>query len=266
MNRDELKSRWLAELTWPDIKAYLATGPRRIILGLGATENHGPHAPLCTDTLIATAVAERLASQLDALAAPVLPIGHSPQHLSFPGTISWPNRLVADALVASTRSLAWHGFDKFIYYSGHGGNKVAIELAISEVLDLLPEVKCVHANQLAIQTSSQFRDAIANVTGQPLEGLWGAHGGEQETSAVLAVRPELVRPERYEPPADVSLYLSRNRDPAVTMADRDLGAHAPNGNWGHPSRANEEQGRAFLDGIAAELAERIIAVLEHAGR
>jgi len=256
----------LEELAWPDVKDYLASDPKRIIVGLGATENHGPHAPLFTDTLITRAVAERMAIMLDALIAPVLPIGHSPQHLSWPGTISWPNRLVADALIATTRDLARHGFDSFIFFSGHGGNRVAIELAISEVLDVFPKLKCVHANQLSVQTSEWFRQSMITVTGQPLEGLWGAHGGEQETSAVLALRPELVRPERYGPSADVSVYLSRNRDPAVTMADRDLHSHAPNGNWGDPSRANSEQGYAFFDGVAAEMARRAAEILERGDR
>lgn len=256
------QSPWLEELTWPDIRAYLETEPRRIIVPLGATENHGPHAPLATDTLIARSVTERMAVLLDALAAPVLPFGHSPQHLDFPGTISWSNRLIADTLVATTRSLAAHGFTEFIYYSGHGGNRVAIELAIGEVLDCLPDARCVHAHQLAVQTSTAFRDLVASETGQQLEGLWGAHAGEQETSAVLAVRPDLVRQDRFPPHADVTTYLSRTRDPAVTLADRRLSLHAPDGNWGFPERANADQGREFLDAIAKNLADRIVGVLE----
>ena len=256
-----LERRWLDELTWPDVESYLAGDPRRVIVPLGATENHGPHAPLGTDTIIARAVAARLAVHLDALAAPVLPFGHSPHHLAFPGTVSWSNRLVADALVATSTDLVRHGFETVVFYSGHGGNKLAIDLAAGELADRFPQVRVVHAHQLAVQTSPDFRDRVAHALGRPLTGLWGAHGGEQETAAVLAERPELVRVDRFPTPPEIDAYLTRTRDPAVTMIERDLRSHAPQGTWGHPDRADAEQGTAFLDHVASELAERVLALL-----
>lgn len=257
----DLPSPFLAELAWTDVETFLAGGGHRAIIPLGATENHGPHSPLGTDTIIATGVCRRLGPALDALVAPVLPFGHSPHHSSFPGTISFPNRLVADIVGGTAFELARHGFTTLVFYSGHGGNKVALDLAVSEILDRRPELVCVHAHQLAVQTAQPFRAAVEEKYGRPLSRLWGAHGGEQETAAVLAERPELVRLERAPAEPDVDLYLRRTRDPAVVRSDRNLRTHAPYGTWGDPRGATAEQGELFLDAVAAELAERILASL-----
>lgn len=258
----DLASVFLADLAWTDVRAFLDAGGHRVVVPLGATENHGPHAPLGTDTIIAGGVCRRLGPLLDALVAPLLPFGHSPHHRPFAGTVSWPNRLVADCVRATALELAAHGFTTLVFYSGHGGNRVAIDLALGEILDARPDLVCVHAHQLAIQTSESFREAVQASFGRPLSRLWGAHGGEQETAAVLAERPELVHLERAPVEPDVTRYLARTRDPAVTRADRDLQAHAPHGTWGDPRGATPEQGERFLDAIAAELARRVLAQLD----
>lgn len=252
---------FLDELAWPDVKQRLEAGRDRLIVLLGSTENHGPHAPLGTDTVIAQGVGERLARRLDALATPVMPFGHADHHMSFPGSISLSNRTLATMLVEVTESLARGGFGKFIFLSGHGGNKLAIDLAVAELAQSLSDSALIHARMLPLQTSQAFRERVQAQWAAELSEPWGAHGGEQESAAVMALRPELVRLDRCPAAVDLRAYLQETRDPAVTRAHRDIATVAPEGSWGDPRGASPEQGHLFLDGIADELVRRILPLL-----
>lgn len=251
-------SFFLEEMTWLEVESWLAERTRRVLIPLGSTENHGWHAPLGTDTIISRSLCTYLAPKISALVAPVLPFGYCPQHRAFAGSISISNRTLASLLGEIVQELSEHGFSEFIFISGHGGNQLAINLAIGEILEDLPDLTCIHAHMLPIQTSESFRSEVETHYGKPLSRIWGAHGGEQETSAVLAVRPELVRLDKVPPEPDVTAYLEATRDPAVTRADRNLEQHAPQGTWGDPKSATPEQGTLFYQKMAETLAARIL--------
>ena len=103
--------RVLAEMTWPDVAQAVACGMTTVILPLGATEQHGPHLPLGTDTFRAEALAERLASALpDALVAPALPIGCSDEHSGFAGLLSLDHATLAGVIVHCARRCNWPPF------------------------------------------------------------------------------------------------------------------------------------------------------------
>lgn len=252
---------FLDEFTWPEIAERITAGRTTALILLGSTENHGPHAPLGTDTFIAEGIGRRLAPLIDAVALPVLPFGHCPQHRSFAGSITISNRTIATLLGEIAASLRGSGFTDLVFLSGHGGNATAIDLAISEIKEEAGHLNCVHARMLPVQTSAAFRTEVSVQLGQELTELWGAHGGEQETSAVLALRPALVDLSKAPAEPDVSTYLARNRDPAVSAPDHDLSAHAPEGSWGDARPASAEQGEAFLDHMAAVMAARVRPLL-----
>ena len=254
-------SPFLDELPWTVVEQRLRDGRDRLVVLLGSTENHGPHAPLGTDTIIARGVGRRLAERIDALATPPLPFGHAPHHLAFAGSVSLTNRTLATVLVELVTAQARHGFGTFVFLSGHGGNRVAIELARSELAAALPDATLIHAHMLAVQTSRAFTDAVQERWPTPFSDPWGAHGGEQETAAVLAERPELVDLSAAPPVVDMSAYLDATRDPAVTSVARDFRARTPHGTWGDPRGARPEQGELFLDAIADELAQRVQRLL-----
>ncbi|MCG6867553.1 MAG: creatininase family protein, partial [Gammaproteobacteria bacterium] len=113
----------LAEMTWPEVAQALAGGVTTVILPLGATEQHGPHLPLATDTVRAAALAEALAEQLtQTLVAPVLPIGCSDEHSGFPGLLSLEGGTLARVIVDCARRMAAWGLQRLILLSAHGGN------------------------------------------------------------------------------------------------------------------------------------------------
>jgi len=119
----------LGQSTWPDLGE---DAPRRLLIPLGATEQHGPHLPLQTDTLIAVAIAEAAAAERrDVVIAPALPYGASGEHAGFPGTLSLGRAAVEAAIVELVRS-ADH-FDDVVLLSWHGGNAQPVDRAVTRL-------------------------------------------------------------------------------------------------------------------------------------
>src|SRR5690625_3499592 len=113
----------LQHLTSPEFEQLLSTA-RVGLIPLGATEQHGPHLAMGTDAIVAEQLAERLASAASGLAVmtPPLPIGFSPHHLNFPGTISARPETLTSLLADVVDSLRRAGIRRFLIINGHGGN------------------------------------------------------------------------------------------------------------------------------------------------
>jgi creatinine amidohydrolase len=201
--------------------------PPRLLVPLGATEQHGPHLPLCTDTIIASAVAEGAARHGPQVAvAPALPFGASGEHAGFPGTLSLGLGALEAALVELVRS-ADH-FAGVVLVSWHGGNAEAVGRAVSRSRADGRAVSCWEPSVLGAGTD--------------------AHAGRIETSLMLALAPELVREHR---PAGPTQPLA-----ALLPALREHGVRAisPTGVLGDASRATADEGRGLLADLVADLA------------
>ncbi len=122
----------LALSTWHEVEDYLRTS-RGIIIPIGSTEQHGPNGLIGTDHLDAEFVAKGVGDQIGCLIAPTLTIGMSQHHLGFAGSITLrPSTLIA--LVGDVvTSLVKHGFERFLFINGHGGNVATVTAAFDEI-------------------------------------------------------------------------------------------------------------------------------------
>ena len=138
----------LAELTWQDI----ADLSREIVVLIptGAVEQHGPHLPLATDTLLATAAAEDIEAQLPdvTLLTPTLWLGASLHHMPFAGTLSHSFAGYDEALKRVILSLAEHRFIKFMTINGHGGNCDSNSVAMRDLKSQNPNLQLAAANYI----------------------------------------------------------------------------------------------------------------------
>ncbi len=244
--------RRLAEMTWPEVAEAVAAGTTTVILPLGATEQHGPHLPLGTDTFRATALAERLLALLpDALLAPTLPIGCSDEHTGFAGLLSLnTDTLVSIVVDCALRMAAW-GVQRLVLLSAHGGNTDALALAVERLHHEVPTLR-VWPSVPTLQRDGDRIDAallcIARADGITPEAV-GLHAGEGETSEMLHLRPDLVRQAQRQPGYcdDMTAIMPRLRAAGLRPV-------TPSGVLGDPTAANAARGVRYLDAAAAAIA------------
>jgi creatinine amidohydrolase len=245
----------LGDLTYPTIAEL---EPDTVaVLPLGSMEQHGPHLPVSTDHLIATSVAE---AAVDAVAGagsapvvllPSLAYSKSDEHGWAPGTVwlSWDTLM--RTLVDIGRSLARTPIRRLFILNGHGGNSALGQVACREL-----------RKEFGLWTFLAHPLLPPDFEGErsaPTELGLGIHGGFQETSVVLHLRPELVRMDLATPavPAWLADYDTIGFAGPVTFGwlSDDFG---PAGHIGDPTGANAPAGKAYFDAVVAGTATAIV--------
>jgi len=238
----------LAEKTWPDVAKAVMDGVTTVILPLGATEQHGPHLPLGTDTMRATALADRLANRLGpgSLVAPALPFGCSDEHSGFPGLVGLEAETLARVILDLARRLTHWGVRRLVLLSAHGGNGEALNLARALLRQELPDLE-VRANS-NLETIAPVLLEVARRDGIAANAL-GLHAGEGETSEMLHLRPNLVRLDDSVPgfTGDMEAVLDKLREGGLRAVTKV-------GILGDPTRAEAGRGARYLDAVSEDLA------------
>jgi creatinine amidohydrolase len=221
-----------ASATWPEADEACRRGAPAV-LPFGALEQHGPHLPLSTDTIMATELAARVADAIDGWLLPVVPLGDTEANNGFPGTLSLSFDTVRAIAVDISRSLHRSGWRCLIVVNGDYGNQAPLRTAARDVDAALGwPVLVIDYPGLA--------EAAAQLCETPPAGPGFYHADEVETSVILALRPDLVHLERA-----VAGYPEM---PATLgAAPTDLAAVSPSGVFGDPRPADAGKGAALLD-------------------
>jgi creatinine amidohydrolase len=223
----------MAELSWMEMQEYLARD-QRVILPLGATEEHGRHLGLGTDHIEAEAIALGVGKATGVAVAPTLNYGMSHALLNFPGTLSLrPTTLIA-VLEDLFRSMYRHGLRRVLIVNGHGGNAAALSSAIHLVADDLGEMR--------FKTFEWWTDPEAyRVVIETMGEQAGSHASPGETAFMLAVRPSAVKLNRLME-HDAPVKPSRETTTLNTFAEK-----YPDGIMGlDPRNATCQAGEALL--------------------
>ena len=246
-----MKTVRMEQMTWPEIKEAITSGFTTAVFAVGSTEQHGPHLPTMTDARIGDDLAERIAKKLGhALQARTIDVGLSEHHLAFAGTIS----LKAETLLLILRdyvdSLVHHGFTRIVIIPSHGGNFATVKQAIETARKNHPKVEVTGFTDLLALTA--FLEKTSSQHGVTA-GEAGAHSGENETSMMLALEPDLVAADRFAPgyigplgEAEMKLIFEKGM-PALTA----------NGVLGDPRRASAEKGEDYLEQWAEFIMSKI---------
>jgi len=239
------KRDWM-EMTWADIAAAGEAVRRWIaVLPLAAVEQHGPHLPLGVDAYIAEAYLARvrkiLPETLPVTFLPVQRVGVSAEHLGYPGTLTLSAATAIKAWTEIGESLARAGLRKLLLVTSHGGNVAAMELAARDLRTRL--------GMLAV-TVGWHRFGYPEGTFSNEERRHGIHGGDIETSLMLAAMPDTVRTEKaaQATPATIAMarefkWLGAYRPAGFAWMTQDLNA---TGAVGDATQASAAKGEAAL--------------------
>jgi creatinine amidohydrolase len=240
------------ELTDPEITAALARSPR-VILPMGSVEQHGPHLPTGTDFFAATSIALAVADHLDALVLPLCPLGVTPMHMPFPGTVSLRPQTLQDVVADIGSSLASHGCRDFVILNWHEGNIPSLALVAEHLhRDLGLAVVVVQACYVAEEC---FGPRAGGLT----------HGGKIEAWSVLSCRPDLVHLDRATGSGDRrqgELVDRLRRDRSFQPMLTDVRTMSASGWYGDPQGATEQEAREFVTELSAQIASRLAGVLD----
>jgi len=239
-----LPSRYFVDLTQPEIAAQLKRNPL-VLLPTGSIEQHGPHLPTGTDTLAATVIAHAVAERMDGLVLPSTPLGVTPMHMPFEGTITLTPDTYMRVLTETCVSTAKHGAKYLVILNWHEGN----------IPSLAMTAEALHREHGMTVLTVQACYVAEELYGHSCNGL--THGGEIEALAVLAHRPDLVHLDRIDYSSDHShghkmdkLRRTRAYQPVLT----DIRSIAPTGWFGSPQHATADKGHRMLTDIADAIA------------
>jgi len=248
-------TRYLAHLTWQEIVALdKETGV--VILPIGSIEQHGPHLPTITDSMLVTHVLAEtlkvLPETVRAWALPPLNYGKSNEHTGFPGTISLSAQTVLATLHDIAASVHAAGFRRLAFINGHGGNSALLEIAARDIR-VATGLRCF-CLQPGVYASPPFETT-------PEEARTGIHAGESETSLMLAIAPELVHMDKAVkhflqfPETDTQLYLFGSASTAWLSRD-----WSETGVFGDATIATAEKGTAMIEAAKVRLSKLIAAM------
>ena len=189
--------RFWSDLATTDF-AQLDVARTVAVLPVAATEQHGPHLPLSVDTDlvngIVAAALPHLPADLPALFLPTQAVGFSPEHAGFAGTLTLKAETVLRLWTDIGESVAASGVKKLVLFNAHGGQVSVMDLVARDLRARL---------SMLVYSVSWFNLPMVDAAGRDVNALFGAdeqrfgiHAGDIETSMMLALRPELVRPQQ----------------------------------------------------------------------
>jgi creatinine amidohydrolase len=263
-------SRFWADWTTLDFERLRASGgaARTIaVLPVAATEQHGPHLPLGVDAIlvdgIVAAALDHLSTELPVLFLPTQAVGLSPEHARFAGTLTLKNETILRLWTDLAESVAAAGITKLVLFNAHGGNVSVMDLVARDLrarLDML------------VYSVSWFNLPLTDALGHDVNALFsaeehrfGIHGGDIETSMMLALDParvDMARARNFESKAQLRAaqfdILGNGKSAKLAWQTQD---YNPAGAVGDAANATAEKGQAMVDAAGLALA-RLLAEID----
>ncbi len=260
--RDQ-EARFLPYLTGPQVKEIADKEEAVVVLPVGSIEQHGPHLPVYTDSILPletlNLALSRLPDDFPAWFLPVVPYGKSNEHAERAGTFTLSTETFIQVLMEIGRSVARNGFKRLLILNGHGGNVEVVELALR---DLREETDLY---TFGLNTFALARSVPPAPDWSEDEALLGIHSGAGETSKLLHICPELVHmdlaPESL--PRHLTRFIESPFRGPLSFGWM-IGDLTSTGVVGNAKTADAEWGELVLSHGADELADliRTISVFE----
>jgi creatinine amidohydrolase len=250
---------FLGNMTNPEVEAYLRDRGDRatVLIPVGSTEQHGPHAPLASDVLIPTEVARRIAPEVGALVAPAVNYGLSYPHAGFTGVVHVRISTFQALIEDLTTQFAGIGFRRIVFLNGHYDNTYAIAYACAAVGEKLAAgVRAFPINYWDAMTADEAAEFFDSAS--------GLHANKGETSAVMAINPALVDMDaanaEMPPFPDVS-NMAAVHTAFFFSSPGSVYRATHSGTWGDARESSAEFGERYL-GVVSRATIRLLDDIE----
>ena len=226
--------------TWPEIESYLKNS-RAIVIPIGSTEQHGPNGLIGTDALCPEALALEMGKKTGALIAPTISVGMAQHHLGFPGSITLKPSTLILVICDMVNSLIQHGFQRFYFLNGHGGNIATANAAFSEIYaqsslgvqaEKYTEVRCLLRNWWEA-------DGVMALSNKLFGEADGSHATCGEVSLTQYAYPDSIKSAEMDPPIAPNGPIYDAADYRRRFPDGRIGSN--------PSLANPEAGKQLFN-------------------
>lgn len=260
MSSTRPRSRFWSDLTSEEF-SRLDRSRLIAVLPVGATEQHGPHLPMSTDTAtidgMVQATLAHLPDDLPVLFLPTMPYGKSNEHSRYPGTLTVSATTLISLWTDIGTSVAKAGVRKLVLYNSHGGQMSVMDIVARDLRE---------AHGMMVVAANWYTLGLPEGLFTAHEGQHGVHAGDLESSVMLHLTPDHVRPENFrnfhsmtEDLAKESKYLSITPSGKLGWQMHDIN---PAGAAGDATRATAAKGKAVLHHVG----ERFVELLREVDR
>ena len=242
--------------SWPEVEDYLGRIARGIIFPIGSTEQHGPTGLIGTDAICAEVVAKGVGEATDALVGPTINVGMALHHLSFPGSVSLrPSTLIA-LIQDYVKPLARHGFERFYFINGHGGNVASLKAAFSETYAAIADANLPNAGRIRCKVANWYQaKGVVELADKLYGNQEGSHATPSEVALTQFIYPEAIKTAPLSPqvaPTGRSIY--NPTDFRAFYADGRMGSN--------PDLATPEHGKAFYETAVQSLSDGYLSFIK----
>ncbi len=223
-----------------------------VILPVGAIEQHGPHLPVKVDAAIGagilSAALEQLPADADVLVLPGVPYGKSDEHIAFPGTIALTGETLQRVWMEIAESVHRAGARKLLFFNAHGGQMALMDITCRAIR--------IKLGMLAV-AASWFRITPVEDLFSAAEMTHGIHGGDLETSVMLALYPDVVAMDKAEDFVPLTVAIEASGSSLTAEGNVGFGWQAqdlhPAGVCGNAAAATVDKGHLVVERAAAAL-------------
>lgn len=249
-----LPARW-DELVESDWKEALVKSNYTCILPIGILEKHGPHAPIGSDLIHVRELAARATKQEYAVVFPDYFYGQINEAKEQYGTFALSSKLIFDLLQETCNEIGRNGFRKILIVNGHGGNPEFLRFFIQSQL---AGRRGYVVYLFDPKTNATFTDKANQM--RKSDASYDMHAGENETSVLLYLRPDLVKLER----ANMENGQPKGRIPIRSdiYTSNWWYGNFPNHYAGDASKATKEYGQLLTEHRLSQLINAIKTVKE----
>jgi creatinine amidohydrolase len=213
------------------------------VLPIGSFEQHGAHLPLITDTVVACAIAEGVATAYDLFLLPPVTISCSHEHSAWPGTVSISHTTLTAVITDVLASLRHSGIERLALVNGHGGNYVLSNIVQEAnigkpTMTLYPAREDWETARTSAELATDAHDDM--------------HAGEIEVSILRHVAPDLLKPD-----VEASDHHAFDRK---LLLMHGMAAYTSSGVIGAASKGTADKGRRVLDSLVTSFKDHLDAL------